>query len=78
MWVGTFLLFFWSGSVADVSIAFNPARCMGLMVAKGEMQYHYVHWLGPLAASMVNGMLYHLAPPYVRDKPLREVARTHV
>lgn len=38
------------------------------------MQYHYVHWLGPLAASMVNGLFYSFAPPYVRDKPMRETA----
>ncbi|KAM0715336.1 hypothetical protein Q7P37_008834 [Cladosporium fusiforme] len=56
-------------------VSFNPARCMGLMVAKGEMQYHYVHWLGPLSAAMVNGLFYYFAPPYVREKPLREVSR---
>lgn len=56
-------------------LAFNPARCMGLMLAKGEMQYHYVHWLAPFAASIVNGLLYYFAPPYVRDKPLREASR---
>lgn len=60
---------------AEVLVAFNPARCMGLMVAKGEMQYHYVHWLGPLSASMMNGLFYYFAPPYVRDKPLREASR---
>lgn len=58
----------------NVLIAFNPARCMGLMVAKNEMQYHYVHWLGPLAASMTHGVIYYLVPPYVRDKSMREAA----
>ncbi|GAM89122.1 hypothetical protein ANO11243_071570 [Dothideomycetidae sp. 11243] len=44
--------------------AFNPARCLGLMAAKGDFQYHYVHWFGPLAAAVVNGLFYHLAPPW--------------
>nr|OQO20219.1 hypothetical protein B0A51_11626 [Rachicladosporium sp. CCFEE 5018] len=52
--------------------SFNPARCLGLMVAKGNMQYHYVHWLGPVAATMMNGIFYHAAPPWVRGRPLRE------
>jgi glycerol uptake facilitator-like aquaporin len=47
-------------------LSFNPARCMGLMVAKSEMRYHYIHWLGPLAAAMLNGVFYFFAPPYVR------------
>lgn len=47
---------------------------MGLMLAKSDMQYHYVHWLGPLAASIMHGLFYYFVPPYVRDKPLREAA----
>jgi glycerol uptake facilitator-like aquaporin len=58
----------------DVAAAFNPARCMGLMVAKNDMQYHYVHWLGPLAASITHGAIYHIVPPYVRGKPSRNAA----
>lgn len=42
------------------------------MVAKGEMQYHYVHWLATLSAAMLNGLFYHFAPPYVREKPMRD------
>jgi hypothetical protein len=57
-----------------IMLAFNPARCMGLMVAKNEMQYHYVHWLGPFAASIMHGVFYYFVPPYVRDKSMREVA----
>lgn len=51
------------------SLAFNSARCLGLMAAKGDMQYHYIHWLGTIAAAMLNGVFYHFAPPYVKDKP---------
>jgi hypothetical protein len=47
---------------------------MGLMVAKNEMQYHYFHWLGPFAASIMHGVFYHFVPPFVRDKSMREVA----
>jgi len=47
---------------------------MGLMVAKNDLQYHYIHWLGPFAASVMHGVIYYLVPPYVRDKSMREVA----
>ncbi|KAK0926669.1 hypothetical protein LTR57_004124 [Friedmanniomyces endolithicus] len=50
-------------------ISFNSARCLGLMVAKGDMQYHYVHWLAASSAAILNGLFYHFAPPYVRGKP---------
>ena len=39
------------------------------MVAKGDMQYHYMHWLGTLAAAMLNGVFYYFAPPYMKDTP---------
>lgn len=55
---------------ADSRIAFNPARCIGLMTPTNDLQYHYVHWLGPLTAAMANGLLYYWAPPYMRDRPL--------
>ncbi|KAF2158423.1 hypothetical protein M409DRAFT_71658 [Zasmidium cellare ATCC 36951] len=46
----------------------NPARCLGLMAAKNEFQYHYVHWLGPLTASILNGVIYVLVPPWEREE----------
>ena len=63
--------------------AFNPARCLGLMAAKRDMQYHYVHWLAVSAAAVLNGLFYHLAPPWAREAPLfrnvrgREDVKTH-
>ena len=51
-------------------ISFNSARCLGLMAAKGDMQYHYIHWLATLSAAMLNGVFYYFAPPYVRGIPL--------
>ena len=38
------------------------------MTAKGELQYHWVHWIAPLCAALTNGFFYHFFPPYVRDK----------
>jgi hypothetical protein len=51
-------------------LAFNAARCMGLMAAKDMWRYHWVHWTGPLAAAMLNGIFYHFMPPYIKDKPM--------
>ncbi|EMC97689.1 hypothetical protein BAUCODRAFT_147735 [Baudoinia panamericana UAMH 10762] len=58
-------------------LSFNSARCLGFMVAKGDMQYHYIHWLATLAATMLNGVFYHFAPPYVRGKPRAAVVPLH-
>jgi hypothetical protein len=40
------------------------------MAAKGDFQYHWVHWTATFCAALVNGFFYHFTPPYVRDKPL--------
>ncbi|KAK4575242.1 hypothetical protein LTR86_001094 [Recurvomyces mirabilis] len=58
-----------SKEYADVYLAFNSARCLGLMVAKGDLQYHYVHWLATIGAAALNGLFYFLAPPYLKGKP---------
>lgn len=50
-----------------ILIAFNPARCLGLMTAKDEMQYHYIHWLAPLTATILNGLFYQIAPPWTQQ-----------
>ncbi|OCT52833.1 hypothetical protein CLCR_10497 [Cladophialophora carrionii] len=42
----------------------NPARCLGFMAAGERFTYHWVHWVGPIMASTVNGVLYWLVPPY--------------
>ncbi|PNS21176.1 Aquaporin-1 [Sphaceloma murrayae] len=51
-------------------MSFNPARCLGMMAAKGDMQYHYVHWLGPFAATFFHGIFYHFNPPWASEEPL--------
>ena len=39
-------------------VSFKNARCLGLMVAKGRMQYHYAHLLGTITAAKVNVLFY--------------------
>lgn len=50
--------------------SFNPARCLGLMLAKNDLQYHWVHWVAPLTATMLNGFVYHVAPPWQKEKSM--------
>ncbi|KAL3452333.1 aquaporin-like protein [Aspergillus insuetus] len=45
----------------------NPARCFGAMVGSHFSYYHWIHWIGPLTASMLHGVLYFLLPPYSRE-----------
>jgi len=40
----------------------NPARCFGLMVAGGKWNLHWVHWVGPVAAGALHGVLYWMVP----------------
>jgi hypothetical protein len=40
------------------------------MAAKGDFQYHWVHWVAPFSAAVVNGIFYHFIPPYVREKAM--------
>ncbi|KAK5116691.1 hypothetical protein LTR62_007365 [Meristemomyces frigidus] len=61
---------------ADDRIAFNSARCLGLMVAKGDLQYHHIHWLSTIAAAALNGLFYFFAPPYLRNKRHRQIGPT--
>lgn len=44
------------------------------MVAKNNMQYHYVNWLADLAACMTNGLFYYFIPPY-KNVPASETRR---
>lgn len=41
----------------------NPARCFGLMAAAGRWDLHWVHWLGAIVATIVNGFFYWVIPP---------------
>jgi glycerol uptake facilitator-like aquaporin len=41
----------------------NPARCFGLMAVEGKWNLHWVHWVGPIAAGALHGVLYWAVPP---------------
>ncbi|PIG87644.1 MIP transporter [Aspergillus arachidicola] len=42
----------------------NPARCFGVYVATSFPGYHWIQWVGPLAASIGHGIVYFVAPPW--------------
>ncbi|KAF5856360.1 hypothetical protein ETB97_007492 [Aspergillus alliaceus] len=44
----------------------NPARCFGVYVATTFPGYHWIHWVGPLTASVGHGIVYFVAPPWGR------------
>ncbi|KAL8399803.1 hypothetical protein RB594_000279 [Gaeumannomyces avenae] len=41
----------------------NPTRCFGVYVGSRFPGWHWVHWLGPLAASMAHAVMQSLMPP---------------
>ncbi len=41
----------------------NPARCFGVFVGSHFPGWHWVNWVGPLAASMLHGIVYWIVPP---------------
>ncbi|KAE8413517.1 aquaporin-like protein [Aspergillus pseudocaelatus] len=46
----------------------NPARCFAAMVGSHFVSYHWIHWIGPLAAAIAHGVIYQLVPPYSRER----------
>ncbi|KAL4863574.1 hypothetical protein BDV12DRAFT_177325 [Aspergillus spectabilis] len=47
----------------------NPGRCFGAMVGSHFESYHWIHWIGPLTAAVVHGVLYQLLPPQTGVRP---------
>lgn len=43
--------------------ALNPARCFGVFVGSHFPGWHWLNWVGPLAASIVHGVVYWVVPP---------------
>lgn len=41
----------------------NPARCFGVFVGSRFPGWHWIHWVGPTAASILHGVIYFLVPP---------------
>lgn len=42
----------------------NPARCFAVMVGSRFRTWHWIHWVGPLCASIVHGFFYLVLPPW--------------
>jgi Major intrinsic protein len=52
----------------------NPSRCFGLMAATQSFRGHWIMWVAPIAAAIVNGIFYWAVPPYhAAPKPQKEV-----
>ncbi|PYH84605.1 aquaporin [Aspergillus uvarum CBS 121591] len=45
-----------------IGASVNPARCFGAYVASEFPGYHWIHWVGPLAASVAHGLVYFVDP----------------
>ncbi|KIW17022.1 hypothetical protein PV08_04213 [Exophiala spinifera] len=43
--------------------ALNPARCFGVFVGSRFPGWHWINWVGPLAASILHGVVYWVVPP---------------
>ena len=42
----------------------NPTRCLGVFVATRFPGWHWIHWVGPIAAAFVHSVFYVLVPPW--------------
>ncbi|KAK1144107.1 hypothetical protein N8T08_005769 [Aspergillus melleus] len=45
-----------------IGASVNPARCFGVYVASSFPGYHWIHWVGPLAAAVAHGLVYFIDP----------------
>ncbi|KAJ5770373.1 uncharacterized protein N7511_002424 [Penicillium nucicola] len=52
----------------------NPARCFAAMVGSHFAPYHWVHWVAPITAAFLHGVLYMCIPPYSRERYLQTSA----
>ncbi|KAM0815420.1 putative MIP transporter [Seiridium cardinale] len=50
-------------TLAPCLAALNPARYFGVYVGSGFPSYHWIHWVGPLLASIGHGVVYNVIPP---------------
>ncbi|RAL08714.1 MIP transporter [Aspergillus homomorphus CBS 101889] len=48
--------------VGYIGASVNPARCFGAYVASEFPGYHWIHWVGPLAAAVAHGLVYFVDP----------------
>lgn len=54
----------------------NPARCFGVFVGSHFPGWHWIHWVGPIAASVAHAIMYAAVPPWELRGQIEEVA-TH-
>ncbi|PVH85187.1 aquaporin-like protein [Cadophora sp. DSE1049] len=52
----------------------NPARCFAFAVARKDFEHQWVWWVGPITGTMAQTIVYHIAPPYHREKALERAA----
>ena len=52
----------------------NPARCFGVYVGSRFPGWHWVHWVGPIAAGVCHAVMYALVPPWELREKMEEVA----
>ncbi|KAJ5897851.1 aquaporin [Penicillium tannophilum] len=51
-----------------IGASLNPARCFGAYVASEFPTYHWIHWVGPLAASIAHGLVYFVDPLWTETR----------
>ncbi|KAJ5973378.1 MIP transporter [Penicillium waksmanii] len=51
-----------------IGASLNPARCFGAYVASEFPTYHWIHWVGPLAASIGHGLVYYIDPLWTESR----------
>ncbi|KAJ5654061.1 MIP transporter [Penicillium lividum] len=51
-----------------IGASLNPARCFGAYVASEFPTYHWIHWIGPLAASIAHGLVYFVDPLWTASR----------
>ena len=42
----------------------NPGRCFAFAITRHDFNGHYIWWLGPFCGAVLQGITYHIAPPY--------------
>ncbi|ETN37091.1 uncharacterized protein HMPREF1541_08081 [Cyphellophora europaea CBS 101466] len=51
----------------------NPARCFGAYVGSRFPGWHWVHWVGPIAAAVAHAIMYAAVPPWELRGQIEEV-----
>ena len=54
----------------------NPARCFGAYVGSRFPGWHWVHWVGPILASLAHALMYKILPPWELRGKMDEVEHT--